>query len=296
MNLVTGCNHGDSPGLDFAALARRLRRPERFSGTDLLFWKDPYISEQALEAHLSPHSDSASRPPERIDEEVAFILDCLSSRRPAGTPKALRLLDIGCGPGLYSRRFASAGYRVVGLDAGPASHRYAVDAGGGPEYVLGDLEDGLPEGPFDAAVMIYGGFCTLSPSARRGLLQNLAAVLVPGGRFLFDAFTEFYLDESEDEPRYDLQPDGGFFSPKGHLSFEVEHRYDRQLACEQYLIVEDDGEIREFRTWHQAFDPVSAAACLGEAGFTVEGTYGDLTGAVYDPFASWFAIQARLRP
>lgn len=51
---------------------------------------------------------------------------------PAGTT----LLDIGCGTGHFSRRFA-AGLRVTGLDPDPAMLEHARGRGGGVNYLLG---------------------------------------------------------------------------------------------------------------------------------------------------------------
>ena len=47
------------------------------------------------------------------------------------------LLDVGCGTGHFSRRFAAAGLRVTGLDPDPAMLEYARGAGGGVEYLRG---------------------------------------------------------------------------------------------------------------------------------------------------------------
>ena len=53
------------------------------------------------------------------------------------------LLDVGCGTGHFSRRFAAAGLRVTGLDPDPAMLEYARGAGGGVEYLRGTAT-GLP--------------------------------------------------------------------------------------------------------------------------------------------------------
>ena len=36
-----------------------------------------------------------------------------------------KILDLGCGPGLYASRLARLGHRVTGIDFSPASIRYA---------------------------------------------------------------------------------------------------------------------------------------------------------------------------
>jgi ubiquinone/menaquinone biosynthesis C-methylase UbiE len=52
-------------------------------------------------------------------------------------PAGATLLDIGCGTGHFSRRFAAAGLRVTGLDPDPAMLDYARGAGGGVDYLRG---------------------------------------------------------------------------------------------------------------------------------------------------------------
>jgi SAM-dependent methyltransferase len=47
------------------------------------------------------------------------------------------LLDVGCGTGHFSRRFAAAGLRVAGLDPDPAMLEHARGLGGGVSYLLG---------------------------------------------------------------------------------------------------------------------------------------------------------------
>lgn len=61
-------------GLDLGALAAIDERPEPFaSGAE--FWTDPYLSKRLLETHLDGTQDAASRPPERIDAEVDWLVD-----------------------------------------------------------------------------------------------------------------------------------------------------------------------------------------------------------------------------
>lgn len=52
-------------------------------------------------------------------------------------PAGATLLDVGCGTGHFSRRFAAAGLRVTGLDPDPAMLDHARGLGGGVSYLLG---------------------------------------------------------------------------------------------------------------------------------------------------------------
>ncbi|MBI4788747.1 MAG: class I SAM-dependent methyltransferase [Chloroflexi bacterium] len=72
-----------------------------------------------LREHLSQAHDAASRRVEIIDKQVAWIHAAVLSGRPT------RLVDLGCGPGLYTSRLAKLGHDCIGLDFSPASNAYA---------------------------------------------------------------------------------------------------------------------------------------------------------------------------
>ena len=54
-----------------------------------------------------------------------------------GPSAGATLLDVGCGTGHFSRRFATAGLRVAGLDPDPAMLDHARGLGGGVSYLTG---------------------------------------------------------------------------------------------------------------------------------------------------------------
>jgi len=83
------------------------------------------------------------------EREFALMMRLLAP--PAGAS----LLDVGCGTGHFSRRFAAAGLRVTGLDPDPATLDYARGRGRGVEYLRGTAAAlPWPDGGFDYAVAI----------------------------------------------------------------------------------------------------------------------------------------------
>src|SRR5690242_3531145 len=96
--------------LQLAAMQALLRPPVLFAPGAPRFWTDPHIAGQMLAAHLDPSTDAASRQPATIDAEVAWLVARL------GLQAGGRVLDLGCGPGLYSRRLAERGLAVTGVD------------------------------------------------------------------------------------------------------------------------------------------------------------------------------------
>lgn len=71
-------------------------------------------------------------------------------RRLMKPPAGATLLDIGCGTGHFSRRFAAAGLRVTGLDPDAAMLDYARELGSGVNYLRGTATElPLPDGAYD---------------------------------------------------------------------------------------------------------------------------------------------------
>ena len=100
-------------------------------------WNDPGFSRRMLREHLDQSHDMASRTSPVIDQHVDWIADVASLR------EGSRVLDIACGPGLYTSRLAKRGCECVGIDFAPASIEYArqcaKEDGLEITYKLGDV-------------------------------------------------------------------------------------------------------------------------------------------------------------
>jgi SAM-dependent methyltransferase len=108
---------------------------------------------------------------------VRSVAELLLSRLP-GNP---HILDIGGGPGTYAEAFVEGGARVTVFDLPEVIELMSehLDAAG-ISTVGGDFNEGLPEGPFDAAYLgsvshIYG------PEENLALIKRVADSLAPGG-------------------------------------------------------------------------------------------------------------------
>ena len=120
MSCQNGAN--TSPHLDqiISQLVELQQKPAPFTPGEPLFWDDPHISGQMLEMHLNPNIEAASRSSETIDRSVKWLIENLALK--AGDS----VLDLGCGPGLYTSRFAHAGLQVTGVDYSHRSIDYAT--------------------------------------------------------------------------------------------------------------------------------------------------------------------------
>ena len=99
-----------------------LEKPLLYQKTEGEFWNDKHISKQMLKAHLDPEFEGASRKLSFIEKSVEWIKDTIPS-----TSYPL-LLDMGCGPGLYTEKFAQYGYKVTGIDFSHRAIEYAKNS------------------------------------------------------------------------------------------------------------------------------------------------------------------------
>ena len=98
-----------------ADIVNRTPNPVPWSEGDNIPWDDQAFSERMLAEHLSQNHDLASRRQDKIEAHLSWIFERVLKGR---TPK---VLDLGCGPGLYTQRLASRGARCVGIDFAPAA-------------------------------------------------------------------------------------------------------------------------------------------------------------------------------
>lgn len=112
--------------------------PERWTEGDNIPWHDRAFRARMLREHLSQEHDAASRRAHKIDAHVAWIHEHV----PAGKPS--RILDLGCGPGLYASRLARLGHSCVGMDWGPTSiaHTRRIAAGEGLDCTYIEADHG----------------------------------------------------------------------------------------------------------------------------------------------------------
>ncbi len=268
------------------------RKPEPFSRytTDML-WTDPWIAQQMLKAHLDESTDLASRRSQTIDDIVGWF-----DRKIGLSGK--NVCDLGCGPGLYARRMATRGARVIGVDFSAVSLDYARSEAAAHnldiEYRKADyLIDDLPDEQ-DVISLIWCDFCTLPPEKRRALLERIKGMLNPGGTFVFDVSTTQQFEKRREIMTYGRRPMGDFWSPDDHFGFQTTFLYDQdRIALDRYLIVAPERRFEIFN-WMQYFDPEMISSEVREAGLVVEEVLDVMTGEPWTPEAEELAVVSRV--
>jgi SAM-dependent methyltransferase len=277
--------------LDLNRIAQLQHPPAPFTPGETLFWDDPYISGQLLAAHLDPNNDHASRRPETISRSVDWLSEALNLQ------SGSTVLDLGCGPGLYAARFAERGIRVTGVDYSHRSIEYATQYAQqhhlAIQYRYQNYLDLTDVELYDAAILIYGDFCPLSPAERAKLLCNVHRALKPGGLFALDVTTR------EHRERFGYTKDwyvaeNGFWKPGLHLVLEQGFDYpDASIFLDQAIVIETNGQLSVYRMWFQDFTIKSITHELDHGGFTVLSLWGDMCGTQYDHNTEWIGVIAQ---
>jgi SAM-dependent methyltransferase len=149
-----------------------------------LDWGRPEYARRLLREHLDQSHDGASR-------RQSVIAAQLRRLRKLIPPAPARILDAGCGPGLYAVPLARLGHDVTGVDVSLPALRHARDLAretrllGKAQFVNGDLRDvPLPEAGFDAALLVYFVLENFSRAQQPKVLARIARSLAPNGTLI----------------------------------------------------------------------------------------------------------------
>ena len=155
--------------MDFSKLGALSKKPPLYEKGDSVMWTDEYISEQLLEMHLNPEIDLASRTKQSIENTIEFIVKFCNK-------SDLKILDLGCGPGLYAERLAGLGHKVTGVDFSESSIKHALNQAKikrlSIDYICKDYLTIDYKNEFDIILLIYTDFGVLIPADRERLVCN----------------------------------------------------------------------------------------------------------------------------
>ncbi len=254
-------------------------------------WADEHTSEQMLAFHLNGEVDISSRRSEFIEESVAWMAARFN------VAAGQRVIDFGCGPGLYTSRLAKLGATVCGVDFSPRSIQYARNkAGQGGlqiAYYNANYLEFQPDGDFDLVTLIMCDFCALSPAQRSSLLRKFGQILAPSGRVVLDVYSLSAFEQREESSIYKQNLTGGFWSPNPHYEFLNTFKYESEkVALDKYTIIEPD-RLRVVNNWFQYFSVEMLQQEFSAAGLEVEEIFGDVAGHPFKARQPEFAVVSK---
>jgi len=248
-------------------LTKIAAKPEVYTKGKNVMWTDSYISKQLLQVHLNENIDLASRKKTSILETIKWILTKVNKNK-------LNILDLGCGPGLYSEEFAKLGHSITGIDISMESIEYAKKSAAKNNLDISYknenyLEAQLGDYEFDLVIMIYTDFGVLDPGERKILLNNVKKALKPEGYFIFDVLNEKCLAEAILDKTWECE-EKGFWSDSPYLHLSNSYLYkEEKVILYQHFIADDDKELRTYHFWTHFFSHDDLINIMKDSKFNV---------------------------
>ena len=242
--------------------------------TAALLWDDKHTSEQMLQLHLNHDVDIASRRTSFIDRSVAWM------KTQFNISTNTKICDFGCGPGLYTSRFAQLGAEVTGIDFSTRSIDYArtqaEKASLSINYVNQDYLQFESDIQYNLITLLMCDFCALSPQQRSQLLSKFHALLDDGGHIVFDVYSLAGFGRREEVAQYAHNLLNGFWAAEEYYGFLNTFLYtEEHVALDKYALFTKERKW-EVYNWLQYFSPDALHKEVELAGFTITATYADV--------------------
>jgi SAM-dependent methyltransferase len=248
-------------------IIHRQCNPKPWAEGEKIPWHDPAFSRRMLAEHLSQEHDAASRRFEIIDQHVRWIHHHLL--RGVSTS----ILDLGCGPGLYTSRLAELGHNCTGIDFSTASIAYARDqaekSGLACRYIEQDIREADYGDGYGLVMSIYGEINVFRPRDARDILLKAQRALQPGGLLLLEPHTFEKVYDLGIEPPSWHSAQAGLFSDEPYLLLQ-ENFWDAEdsVAIERYYVIDAvTGDVSLHSSSTQAYTNRDYRVLLTECGY-----------------------------
>jgi SAM-dependent methyltransferase len=226
-------------------------------------WYESFFTELALDFWRAavPEASTAA--------EAEFLTRELGVLPPAS------LLDLPSGFGRHALLLARRGYRVTGVDlaaaAVAAAQKEVRATGTTANFVLGDMREMPPGGPFDGAYCFGNSFGYLSHSGMRRFVGNIFHAVRPGGRWAIDtgAAAESLLPHLVEDRTLEA----------GGVTYRVHSRYDAAVGrLVQSCSLRRGSETQLADISHAIYTVSELHRLLEAEGWKMKGSFGSLDG------------------
>jgi SAM-dependent methyltransferase len=270
------------------------RPPQPWSDGGKIPWDEPSFSARMLQEHLNQQHDAASRRFAVIDRHVAWINTHVLQGQPS------RILDLGCGPGLYLNRLARLGHSGTGIDFSPASiaHARAEAADLPVVYRQEDLRRAVfaaaGDAGYDLVMLLYGEINTFRDSDARSIFAKANAALRSGGRLLLEPSTFAAIQALAAPGPSWYAAVHGLWSDRPYLCLQ-DNAWDAEgrAAVERYTLIDAaGGAVTQHAMTTRAYQEEELTDMLAGCGFSNIAHYPSLLGSGDADHAGFYAILA----
>jgi SAM-dependent methyltransferase len=204
-------------------------------------------------------------------------------------PPGARVLDLCCGPGVFTVPLARRGHDVTGVDLSPAmldrARKLAAEAGVTPAYVQADVLDYEAPGRYDVVLNMFTSFGYFEdPADNARVLRTMHDCLRPGGTLLLDVAGKELLARKVTPPKVVQRGDDLLVQTDTVLDDWARLRSD-------WVLVRGDRVTRASLVWF-VYSAVELRRMAREAGFRDIAIFGGFDGRPYDQDAERLILRA----
>ncbi|GAA0461538.1 class I SAM-dependent methyltransferase [Streptomyces stramineus] len=200
-----------------------------------------------------------------------------------------RVLDLGCGPGVFTVPLARRGFDVTGVDRSPAmlerARKRSADAGVTARYVQADMREYGQPGAFDVVLNMFTSFGYFEdPADNARVLRTMHSCLAPGGTLVLDLAGKELLARKVVPPKVVQRGDDLLVQTDTVLDDWARLRSD-------WVLVRGDRVTRASLVWFM-YSAVELRQMAEEAGFAGVEFSGGFDGRPYDQDAERLILRA----
>ncbi len=274
-------------------IVHRQSIPKPWTEGEKIPWDEPDFSRRMLKEHFPHDYDAASRRFETIDSHVKWIHGQVLKGKPS------RILDLGCGPGLYTSRLAKLGHLCVGIDFSPASIAYAKEQ---PEearqnctYFQEDIRTADYGDGYDLVMLIYGEFNAFRPGEAKGILEKAYRALLPGGILLLEPHPFEAVARLAEQPSSWYSSEQGLYSDDPHLYLQ-ENLWEAECSVaitRRYIINAETGDVVRLSESLQAYTDDQYRSLVLDCGFCEVEFHPSLDGSLNNEGSDFTVILSK---
>ncbi|MEU2688000.1 class I SAM-dependent methyltransferase [Streptomyces hygroscopicus] len=204
-------------------------------------------------------------------------------------PRGARVLDLCCGPGVFTVPLARRGYEVTGVDRSPAmldrARKLAAETGATVRYVRADVVEYTEPEAFDVVLNMFTSFGYFEdPADNVRVLHRMHAALAPGGTLVLDVAGKELLARKVVPPKVVRRGDDLLVQTDTVLD-------DWARLHSDWVLVRGDRVDRAGLVWF-VYSAVELRAMAEEAGFGRIEVFGGFDGRPYDQDAERLVLRA----
>ena len=278
--------------MNLSDIINRTSPPVPWEEGENIPWNEPGFSERMLKEHLSQDHNAASRRFEIIDKHIDWI------HREVLSEKQSKILDLGCGPGLYLLRLARLGHHCVGIDYSPASIAYAKEQAKNEHVAFTCSCEDIRQAEFgtgyDLVMLIFGELNVFPPVDAKAMLDKAHGALKQGGTLLLEPHTYDAVEWIGTQPRSWHSVEQGLFSNAPYLCLQENfwESSSRRAITRYYVIDAGTDDVIRHSASYQAYTDDEYALVLSGCGFSNIRRYDSLAGNVEGHQGELMAIVA----